>query len=130
MRLLLDTHFVIAILRRDRVAKYAELAEILGEEHSPAVSVVSLWEIAIKTRLGKLHPGLPLQEIADFLSEVGMPMLPVETNHALGDIEPEPQTRDPFDRMLLVQCRLEGMRLATTNRALADHPLAWRGRIN
>lgn len=35
-------------------------------------------------------------------------------------------THDPFDRLLLAQCRVEGMRLVTRNRALAAHPLAWR----
>ena len=44
----------------------------------------------------------------------------------LADAEPEPQTRDPFDRLLLGQCQVENLRLVTLDRALAAHPLAWR----
>ena len=33
-------------------------------------------------------------------------------------MEPEPDTRDPFDRMLLAQCEIEGLRLSTTDPAL------------
>jgi PIN domain nuclease of toxin-antitoxin system len=127
MRLLLDTHYVLALLRPELVERYPELTDILGEQHTARASVVSLWEIAIKTRLGKLDPGLPLREIADFLFEVGVEILSLETRHAVGDVDAEPRTRDPFDRLLLVQCQVEGLRLVTVDRALADHPLNWRG---
>ena len=36
-------------------------------------------------------------------------------------------TRDPFDRMLLAQCQVEGLRLLTIDRALVAHPLAAKG---
>jgi PIN domain nuclease of toxin-antitoxin system len=127
MRLLLDTHYVLAILRPELVERYPELTDILAEQHTALASVVSLWEIAIKTRLGKLDPGLPLREIADFLFEIGVEVLSLETRHAVGDVDAEPRTRDPFDRLLLVQCQVEGLRLVTVDRALADHPLNWRG---
>jgi PIN domain nuclease of toxin-antitoxin system len=127
MRLLLDTHYVLALLRPGLADRYPELTDILGEQNTALASVVSLWEIAIKTRLGKLDPGLPLQEIADFLFEIGVEILSIEARHAAGDVDPEPRTRDPFDRMLLVQCQVEGLRLVTIDRALADHPLNWRG---
>ena len=67
MRLLLDTHFVLALLRRELVEKFPRLTDALSEKNAPVVSVASLWEIAIKTRLGKLDPGLPLEEIGDIL---------------------------------------------------------------
>jgi PIN domain nuclease of toxin-antitoxin system len=88
------------------------------------VSAASLWETAIKTRLGKLDPGMPLSDIAGYLEAVGLSILAVEARHALATADPEPPTRDPFDRLLLAQCQVEGLRLATIDRALLDHPLA------
>lgn len=52
--------------------------------------------------------------------------LDVTTDHALVEVDPVPATRDPFDRLLLGVCAVEGMRLVTTDRVLQDHPLAWR----
>ena len=42
------------------------------------------------------------------------------------ELDPEPPTRDPFDRLLLAQCAVDNLRLVTVDRALAGHPLAWR----
>jgi len=89
-------------------------------------SVASLWEIAIKTRLGKLDPGLPLGSLPQFYEAMGITFLPVTTSHALASVDPLPPTRDPFDRMLLAQCRVEGFSLVTLDRALRDHPQTWR----
>jgi PIN domain nuclease of toxin-antitoxin system len=83
-------------------------------------------KIAIKTRTGKLDPGRPLDDIADFLEGIGLDLLPVKHEHVTALVEPQPPTRDPFDRLLLAQCRVEGLQLVTADRALADHPLAWR----
>jgi PIN domain nuclease of toxin-antitoxin system len=52
--------------------------------------------------------------------------LNVDHRHAVEALEELPPTRDPFDRLLLAQCQVEGMRLVTLDRALARHPLAWR----
>jgi PIN domain nuclease of toxin-antitoxin system len=51
-------------------------------------------------------------------------MLLVLTKHAIAGLEHVPPTRDPFDRLLLAICQVEGMRLATAERALLGHPLA------
>jgi PIN domain nuclease of toxin-antitoxin system len=88
--------------------------------------VASLWEIAIKHRLGKLQltSGLPALEEACRASNLRI--LPVLGRHALADIAPLPQTRDPFDRLLLAQATCEGMHLVTIDAALVTHPIAWR----
>jgi PIN domain nuclease of toxin-antitoxin system len=89
-------------------------------------SAASLWEIAIKTHLGKLDPGMALEDLAGFLEGLGLTILPIDKRHAVALAQPEPQTRDPFDGILLAQCEVEGLRLATIDRALAAHPLAVR----
>jgi PIN domain nuclease of toxin-antitoxin system len=128
MKLLLDTHVLLALIGDGAASLPATLAALLtdggGEHH---LSAASLWEIAIKHRLGKLKLTLELGVMPELLDSLGVKILPVEGRHALASVEPEPMTRDPFDRMLLAQCQVEGLRLVTIDRALASHPLAARG---
>ena len=127
MRLLLDTNILIALTPRPSRTLNARLsAAIRAAENVSFVSVASIWEVAIKTRLGKLDTGLPLNEFAAFLEAIGLTLLPIGLDHVLAELDPEPSTRDPFDRLLLAQCRVEGLRLVTLDRVLAAHPLAWR----
>ncbi|NNU49720.1 type II toxin-antitoxin system VapC family toxin [Rhizobium sp. WYCCWR 11279] len=127
MRLLLDTHIVLAILRKDVRQRFPEIATLLGDSKTEGfVSVASLWETAIKARLGKLDPGMPLEDIARSLEEIGLILLRIEIQHVITAADPEPETRDPFDRLLLAQCKVEGLQLATVDRLLVDHPLALR----
>jgi len=125
MRLLLDTHILLALIekRTDTFAPGVQrlLAEPAGEFH---VSVASLWEIAIKSRLGKLQLKPSLKTLPDLILGLGIELVPINEHHALAAVEPEPLTRDPFDRMLLAQCQLEDLRLVTIDRALVAHPMA------
>jgi PIN domain nuclease of toxin-antitoxin system len=130
MRLLLDTHVVIAVCKNELLHKFPRFAELLTATSTEAiVSVASLWEIAIKTRLGKLDSEIPLERLPDLLEAYSFEILDITKRHALADVAPDPATKDPFDRLLLVQCKLESMQLVTIDRALTDHPLAWRAEM-
>ena len=127
MRLILDSHILLALSLGRLHQVSSPIEECLKRpETSAFASVASLWEIAIKTRLGKLDPGLPLESLPLFYEAIGIAILPIKAAHALACIEPVPPTRDPFDRMLLAQCLVEACRLATLDHALRDHPLAAR----
>ncbi|MBB4235532.1 PIN domain nuclease of toxin-antitoxin system [Rhizobium esperanzae] len=118
---------VIAIAQKKLTDRFPRVEQLLSDgAASGFVSVASLWEIAIKTRLGKLQPGLPLETIPVYLREAGLMILPVDIPHVITTADPEPETRDPFDRLLLAQCKVEGLQLATVDRLLVDHPLALR----
>jgi PIN domain nuclease of toxin-antitoxin system len=127
MRLLLDTHYVLAAAdgeMADRFPGFKSITENFSGNRF--YSVASLWEIAIKMRLGKLEPRLPLFDIPPFLDASGFILLGIDVAHVLQTLDPEPPTRDPFDRLLLAQCYVEGLKLITVDRALVDHPLAFR----
>ena len=125
MRVLIDTHVVLGLLQKSLTKQYPGIADRLTDPATIGfVSVASLWETAIKTRLGKLDPGMPLEDIVGYIEAVGLSILPVKANHVITAAEPEPPTPDPFDRLLLAQCLVEDLVLATIDRALIDHPLA------
>lgn len=127
MRLLLDTHVLIAIAHQRLIQFNAGIAAVVdAPDNRCFASTAGLWEIAIKTRLGKLDPGGPLQKLPDYFRAAGLSLLSVNDRHAVAEVVPEPATRDPFDRLLLAQCAVENLRLVTLDRALARHPLAWQ----
>src|SRR5262245_23822634 len=125
MRFLLDTHVLMSVVEK-RTAKLPQGVQRLLAD--PAVqflvSVASLWEIAIKWRLGKLPLSLPLGLLPDVLIGLELDILAINEVHVLTTLETEPQTRDPFDRLLLAQCQVEKLQLLTLDRALASHPLS------
>jgi PIN domain nuclease of toxin-antitoxin system len=128
MRLLLDTHILLALIGPGAASlptgTAALLQDVGNEQH---LSAASLWEIAIKSRLGKLKLTHALDALPELLEGLGVKIVSIDGRHALTSVEPEPETRDPFDRMLLAQCKIEGLRLVTIDRALVSHPLAARG---
>jgi PIN domain nuclease of toxin-antitoxin system len=126
MRLLFDTHILIILARRELGRLSGSMASaVTSTENVAFASAASLWEIAIKARLGKIEPGLPLEELPDYLQEIGLNLLAINHRHAVRSLDPEPATRDPFDRLLLAQCTVEQLRLVTLDRVLSRHPLAW-----
>jgi PIN domain nuclease of toxin-antitoxin system len=127
MQFLLDTNILIALVdaRLDALDRSTRDAVT-----SPAAvnhaSVASLWEIVIKARLGKLALGVEPQLLPGLMERMGLRLLVINSIHVLATVEPEPATRDPFDRLLLSQCQVENLRLVTLDRALRSHPLTWR----
>ncbi len=127
MKLLLDTHIALSVIERSLSVKFPQFATVIrSTETNNYVSVVSLWEIAIKVRLGKLQSRVALAELPTVLKLQSISLLMMKSEHAVGEAIPEPPTRDPFDRMLVTQAQIEGMRLVTIDRALADHPVTFR----
>jgi PIN domain nuclease of toxin-antitoxin system len=125
MKLLLDTHILLSLIERQLAGLPMGVQAFLTDPHSEYhLSAGSLWEIAIKSRLGKLRLKPRLNALPELLDSLGIAMLSINEHHALAVVEPEPKTRDPFDRMLLAQCQIEGLRLVTMDRALISHPLA------
>ncbi|HLH95588.1 MAG TPA: type II toxin-antitoxin system VapC family toxin [Xanthobacteraceae bacterium] len=127
MRVLLDTNVLIALVDSRLRALGGAVQEVVTDSESVVhASVASLWEIAIKVHLGKLTLSVAPKLLPELLENVGLCLVAVTHHHVLTIAEPEPATRDPFDRLLLAQCLIEDLRLVTVDRALLSHPLAWR----
>lgn len=127
MNIVIDTHFVI-LLADDRLETCSRSHRnvMLSESSQIFVSVVSLWEVAIKVRLGKLPIRNPAENWPGILESAGAIILPIGVAQVFSEIGPEPTTKDPFDRLLLGVCAAESMKLLTIDRDLVNHPLAWR----
>lgn len=129
MRLLLDTNILIPIARQRLEELDRSIAAVLtSSDNTLYASVASIWEIAIKTRIGKLETRIAPADLPEYLDNEGIQVFAIEAQHVLNELANPPSTNDPFDRLLLAQCEVEGLRLVTRDRALAKHPLAWRAR--
>ncbi len=125
MRLLLDTHILLGFLDNETDKFPAAIRGFIADPESQfCVSVASLWESAIKFRLGKLPLRRGPASMHGAVRDLGFELITINEHHAVADVSPEPATRDPFDRLLLAQCKVEGLRLVTVDRALVGHPLA------
>lgn len=125
MRILLDSHIVVASARGNLHATRPLIAKAMAAEGAATfVSVATFWELAIKHRLGRIDIGMTMEELAAYVASGGSRLVDVNTSHVFAAVEPEPPTRDPFDRLLLGVCAAEGLKLATADRALIGHPLA------
>ncbi len=128
VKLLLDTQVVLAVLgqRVDALAPFMQDA-LADDAHELLVSVATLWEIAIKWRLGKLALSVAPEMLPALLGAMGLQLIAIDARHVVSSAEPEPPTRDPFDRLLLTKCQVDGLTFLTADRALRAHPVALKG---
>lgn len=118
-RLLLDTHVLLwALENSDRLGDKARSVIAQGVVF---VSAASFWELAIKQSLGKLQFPDNLQfpdKLEELVVASGASLVEITAGHALGVASVETPHRDPFDRLLLSQCQIEGLTLVTADAAL------------
>jgi PIN domain nuclease of toxin-antitoxin system len=81
-----------------------------------SVSVVSLWEIALKVQIGKLVMPIDRTYYLRELAVLKARPLPVELRHSLAALELPMHHRDPFDRLLIAQAREESLTLVTRDK--------------
>ncbi|MFZ5556241.1 MAG: type II toxin-antitoxin system VapC family toxin [Pseudomonadota bacterium] len=118
MRILVDTHLLLWWVAGSRLpGKSGDL--IRDPSNEVYVSAASVWEVAIKTRLGRLE--VDPSAFASALTAGGFGELPVTSRHAAVVAGLPDHHRDPFDRMLVAQALTEPMRLLTHDRALASY---------
>jgi PIN domain nuclease of toxin-antitoxin system len=66
------------------------------------------------------------EEFPGALSAFAIALMDIVIPHVLAEADPVPETKDPFDRLLLAICQAEKMRFVTLDRSLIGHPLALR----
>jgi PIN domain nuclease of toxin-antitoxin system len=121
VRLLLDAHTLIWAV--DDPSKLGPLAVLAFQDESNElfISAGTIWEVAIKTGLGKLNLSMPVGDwLNKAIADLGARILPITVDHAAA------QSRlagrgDPFDRLLAAQSMIEKMTVASNDVALDQH---------
>jgi PIN domain nuclease of toxin-antitoxin system len=115
MDLLLDTHVAIWWMEgSDRLGSRCT-ATLFQPGARLWISTVSVWEMAIKSGLGRLKLSTPLDECIPDLFARGALCLQISLNHALAVRTLPPHHADPFDRMLVAQAHCENLTLVTAD---------------
>lgn len=122
MKLLLDTQLLLwAAGQPERLSVRAR--KLLEDSRNELLfSAASLWEIAIKSNLGRDDFRVEPRLLRRGLLDNGYVEIPVTSQHAVGIDTLPPRHKDPFDRMLLAQALSEGVVLVTADAQLARYP--------
>lgn len=106
MKLLLDTHALLWWLADDHQLGPRARKLIEDPDTEVLVSVVSLWEIVVKVRVGRLQAHV--EDIWEAVLEAGFTVLDIGIAHLLDLVALPMLHRDPFDHLLMAQARVEG----------------------
>ena len=122
MKLLLDTQLLLwAAGQPERLSKAAR--KLLDDPRNELIfSAASLWEVTIKSSLGREDFRVEPRLLRRGLLDNGYAELPVTSHHAVNIDGLPPLHKDPFDRLLLSQALSEGITLLTTDSTLAQYP--------
>lgn len=122
MKLLLDTHLLLlASLDPDQLSASA-CALLKADDNELFFSAASLWEIAIKSGLGRPDFQVDPRILRRGLLDNGYSELPVTSEHAVAVSGLPAIHRDPFDRILVAQATVEGITLLTADSTLPQYP--------
>ena len=118
MKLLLETHLLLWWLSNSPLLP-AQARQLIGDPRNTIfVSAVSLWEVWLKSSIGKLS--VP-SGFAQRLAAESFENLPLRAEHTPAVASLEWHHRDPFDRMLIAQARSENLLLLTADSALGAY---------
>ena len=121
MKLLLDTHLLLwAAGEPKRLSKTAR-ALINNPENELLFSAASLWEVAIKSRLGRRDFKADVRVLRRGLLDNGYSELPIASDHVVAIESLPPVHKDPFDRMLVAQAIVEGITLLTSDSLVGEY---------
>ena len=128
MNLLLDTHALLWWLFGD--PKFSSKARTVIEKSDQRVwvSSASAWEIATKVRIGKLPEiGDVAEKLPAYLRRERFEALPISLDHALAAGTLPGPHKDPFDRMLIAQARIEKLRVVSIDSVFKQYgvPVLW-----
>jgi PIN domain nuclease of toxin-antitoxin system len=123
VKLLLDTHVALWWQLDDRRLNRAARRAIATAD-VVWLSAVSGWEVAIKVAQGRLRLREPFRVL---IAADDFTQLPITLEHADTLLELPPHHKDPFDRVLVAQAKVEGAMLVSHDRAFAPYgvPMIW-----
>ena len=123
--LLLDTHALLWWLLDSPELSATARAAIAAPGQRVLVSAASAWELGTKYRIGKLPEAQDIVvNFSQYLRKQRFEALPISVDHALAAGQLPGPHRDPFDRMLMAQARIEGVWLVTLDPVFRSYGVA------
>jgi PIN domain nuclease of toxin-antitoxin system len=123
MDLILDTHVLIWFLDGDeKLSKKAKNA-IENSKNSKYISIATIWELAIKKSLNKIDFKNGFENFLKLIDENGFEILPISIESIIKLSNLEFIHRDPFDRILVAQCKSENMILITKDELILKYEI-------
>ena len=116
MRCLIDTHAIIWFITDDEKLPVATKNLIENFDNDCMVSTASLWEMAIKYSLDKLDLNAELEKVFELIEESPLEFFSISNEHILEVAKLPFHHRDPFDRIIIAQGRIERMKIITKDR--------------
>lgn len=126
MRYLLDTHAVLWFLQgSDRLPE--DVRDLIVDVNNDClVSTASLWELTIKSSLGKLKLNDDISRIYQLLDQNQIIRLYIQPDHLENLASLETIHRDPFDRLIIAQLRSENLTILTCDRVFENYDVQTR----
>lgn len=121
MRLLLDTHLLLWSVAASRKLPAAVRALLVNPENEVLYSPASVWEIAIKSGLGRENFRVHLPRLLRAVAETGFVELAITSAHAARVATLPDLHKDPFDRLLVAQALTEPAVLLTNDARLGPY---------
>ena len=125
MKYLLDTHALIWYFE-DSSDMSIKVANLIDDPICQKfISVTSLWEIAIKSNIGKLNMQLSFNTLLDVIESSELSILPVKNDHLKGLSKLPFIHKDPFDRLLISTAIVEKITLITIDENIRKYDVSW-----
>ena len=121
-RLLLDTHSFLWWLSDDTRLNQQARDTIKDSATLVHISAASIWEISIKTELGKVNPGT--KHIDEEILANQFIELPIYASHGLAAGRLPAHHADPFDRMLIAQAQAEDLTIVTHDKNFGKYKVS------
>lgn len=123
MNVLLDTHTLLWLVSQPARVDPGVLGRLTDPATSVSVSSASAWEIAIKTRLGRLDGSTLLATWSSQLEAMRVDDLPIGSDDAILAGRLPWDHRDPFDRVIVAQALRRNLTVATRDTKIIDASL-------
>jgi PIN domain nuclease of toxin-antitoxin system len=121
LNLLLDTHLLLWAATEPKRLSAKARTLLLDPTNQLVFSSASLWEISIKNGLDREDFNVDPRRLWRMLLVSGYRELPVTSEHTVAVNDLPSLHKDPFDRILVAQARVEGMELLTVDKAVARY---------
>ena len=122
MKILLDTRILLWLARDEKQHFSSQTIQLLDDfSNQLYFSMASLWEVAIKSSLGKPDFYVDTEKLAQGLLNVGCHELPILLPHILKSTSYPYIHKDPFDRLLLAQAETENLFFLTTDNSIQQY---------